>query len=366
MVRILRAMKYTRTAYTMFICYTTLVLLLLPHIHFQQGSCIAVYAGVIADADGDDWYSVHGRRLVLHLNDMNVKNVTPAIARTGPGPGSSSHGSIPNEQEMRPGARRMSGDQPGGANQVGGIHNDPSFGSKHGLHFTPGIPDKVGGANGRLNLAAANPVKNIHFCVNCPSPEDEGSIAYALSSYHMMATLGNVALNYEILSEAVYVVPNYVDSSKILNLAQLKGKIALVKRGKVPLGQKVHRLLERGSPRAVLIIDDGSCDVNFVSCGYRAGGVQQGGFSPYDDTDVWERALVQKIPVLMVSSATGARFDHMMALREVSVLGMGMSNMTLLPLPNLPGSQMRPGAGGGIQDGYDDEYDGYDDGYEEL
>jgi len=333
--------------------YSCLILLSLPYIQLQE-QYATVHAGVIADADGDDWYSVHGRRLVLHLNDMSVKvkNSTPAVQD------SNDHGHNHNQ-----GARRMASGHPSATHHAANDRSDHSVGGKHGLHFTQGLPGKVGGAFGRLNLAAANPVKNIHFCVNCPSPDDEGSIAYALSSYHMMATLGNVALTYEVQSEAVYVVPNFVDSSKILNLSQLNGKIALIKRGKVPLGLKVHRLLERGSPLAVIIIDDGQCDADFFSCGYRAGGVQEGGFSPFDDTDIWERALIQKIPVLMVSSATGARFDHMMAMREVSVLGMGMSNMTLLPVPNMHGAQIRPGAGGDLVDGYEDEYD---DGYEEL
>ncbi len=243
-----------------------------------------------ASSNDDDWYSTKGRRLVLHMSDANAKVIV---------------------QEIHDSATLGQWDLEG----------------KHGLHKTS-LPETVG----RVQAATASPIKIINFCINCPSPEDEGSIASAISSYHMMATLGNAALSYNVLSEAVYVVPNYVDHAKVLNVDQIKGRIALIKRGRQPIGHKVSKLLEKASPNAIVIIDDGQCDEAFISCGYRAGGVREGGFAPFDDTDTWERALMKQIPVLLVSATTGAKFDALMALREVDVLGMGPSNMTLLPL----------------------------------
>ena len=169
-------------------------------------------------------------------------------------------------------------------------------------------------------------VKLLNFCVNCPDPEGEGSITYGLLSWHNRFP-DRRKLEYEITGDVAFVVPNYADHKKILNGFQLTNRIALVRRGKIPLITKVKKILQYSKPLAILIYDDGQCDPNFRTCGARVGNVHTGGFSPFDEPTEWE---FLQIPVLFIHIDTGLKLEKMMTLRETDVLGMGLQNITTL------------------------------------
>jgi hypothetical protein len=59
---------------------------------------------------------------------------------------------------------------------------------------------------------------------------------------------------------------------------------------------------------ALIIIDDGQCDDDFVSCGKRIGGVNEGGFGAYDSSELWHQV---NIPVFLVTQSTGKRLQKM-------------------------------------------------------
>ena len=287
----------------------------LPHA-FPSANAVILEAS--ADDGENDWYSTRGRSLVLHVCDRNIKTIHAPPPTTPPSDASSSSSFAAHTK-----------DNIGGGGTKGARDRAYAYYNGIGNMFAASSAEDVEGTE---KVTASTAVKLVNFCIDCPNPEEQGSVTSALMSYHMMETMGNAALTFDIIGEAVYAIPNYVDHKKVLNAPQLKGRIALIKRGKIPLGKKVDRLLEKSRPSAIIIIDDGQCDEQFLSCGYRAGGAFQKGFSAFDDTDAWERALYHRIPVMMVTAETGGRFDSLMAIRKVDVLGMGESYMTILPL----------------------------------
>ena len=163
----------------------------------------------------------------------------------------------------------------------------------------------------------AGAVKIVSFCVECPSPAEEGSIAYGLVSAHQAAHSGQT---WSVTGAVVYSIPNLADRDKIINTEQLYGQIALVDRGKVPLHEKVRRMQNAGA-LAVIIADDGQCDELFLSCGPRAGSVNEGGFAAYDDYEVWSSLA---IPAYLVTSPTAERLRKLMSLTQENVRGIGM------------------------------------------
>lgn len=58
-------------------------------------------------------------------------------------------------------------------------------------------------------------------------------------------------------------------------------------------------------------MDDGQCDDQFLSCGKRIGGVNEGGFGAFDQNDLWVKVT---IPVLLVTKQTGQKLHKMMNL----------------------------------------------------
>ena len=63
-------------------------------------------------------------------------------------------------------------------------------------------------------------------------------------------------------------------------------------------------------------MDDDQCDDDFLSCGKRIGGVNEGGFGAFDQSDLWVKIT---IPVLLVTKQTGQKLHRMMDLEiEIS------------------------------------------------
>ena len=105
--------------------------------------------------------------------------------------------------------------------------------------------------NVKSNRQGLESLKVIGFCVDCPNPDEEGSMTYGLLNYHFLYP---EELEFELTSEAVFCVPNYADHKKIINAAQMRNRVVLVKRGKVPLADKVKLILENSSASAIVII----------------------------------------------------------------------------------------------------------------
>ena len=160
-------------------------------------------------------------------------------------------------------------------------------------------------------------VKIISFCVDCPSPAEEGSIIYGLVSKHLVDRPDHAWL---VTSSIVYSVPNLADRDKLINPEQLFGRIALVDRGKVPLHEKIRRMQNAGAT-AVIIADDGQCDELFLSCGPRAGSVREGGFAAHDDAETWSSLT---IPAYLITKSTADRLRNHMSLTQENVRGLGV------------------------------------------
>lgn len=103
----------------------------------------------------------------------------------------------------------------------------------------------------------------IQFCVACTDPEEAGSLVRALNSHHGPQ-------RYDLVGEVRMAVPNTAHDV-LINEDEIRGKVAVVLRGGVPMIEKVKRVQEAGAV-AVIIIDDGQCDAEYLDCGYRVGG----------------------------------------------------------------------------------------------
>ena len=206
--------------------------------------------------------------------------------------------------------------------------------------------------------------KVISVCVECPDPSSEGSIVTGLLNYHNVFPEES-KLEFDFTSEIVWAIPNYVDHKKLLNAEQLKNRVALVKRGRISLFDKVEKIMLRSDAIAVVVVDDGQCDEQFRWCGPRAGNVGTGGWAAYDDEDFWDGL---NIPVVMVTAAAGQRLNQMMTVREVDVLGMDEpQHMTILNpnhKPSISASTSGNKGGSSPFDSQAADYDGYGyDGY---
>jgi glucose-1-phosphate cytidylyltransferase len=67
------------------------------------------------------------------------------------------------------------------------------------------------------------------------------------------------------------------------------------------IGSVVTNLKEYG---IVIVIDDGQCDEQFISCGFRAGSSSEGGIAAHDEISLWKQIT---IPVILVTHQTGER-----------------------------------------------------------
>jgi len=166
-----------------------------------------------------------------------------------------------------------------------------------------------------------NPLRMISFCQDCPYPEDEGSIAYGILPKHLHLN------EYSVTAEAVYCIPNYADYVKIVNGREFNDRIVLVNRGNgVTIHDKVLKIQSSGAI-GVIVIDDGQCDEQFISCGFRAGSSSEGGIAAHDEISLWKQVT---IPVILVSHQTGERFKRIMPMKIMEVPRLGKQNITIL------------------------------------
>lgn len=106
-----------------------------------------------------------------------------------------------------------------------------------------------------------NPLKYISYCHNCQSPEQEGSVIYALNAKYGLK-------EYRITGELIYSVPNQAENPIINNSDYLHNRIVFVDRGKVALLDKILRIQDQSAAAAIIIAEvNGDCDDAFRSCG---------------------------------------------------------------------------------------------------
>jgi len=166
-----------------------------------------------------------------------------------------------------------------------------------------------------------NPIRMISFCQDCPYPEDEGSIAYGILPKFLQLN------EYSITAEAIYCIPNYADYTKIVNGREFNDRIVLVNRGKgVTIHDKVLKIQNSGAI-GVIVIDDGQCDEEFISCGFRAGSSNEGGIAAHDEPFLWKQIT---IPVILVTHQTGERLKKIMPMKVIEVPRLGNQNVTIL------------------------------------
>ena len=92
----------------------------------------------------------------------------------------------------------------------------------------------------RVNLSArsseSSPTKILLICVDCPHPEQEGTLLIGLQPKHGLK-------DYSVSGELVYCVPNHADVASndgdFLNDRDMVGRVVLVDRGQVALHEKV-------------------------------------------------------------------------------------------------------------------------------
>lgn len=164
-----------------------------------------------------------------------------------------------------------------------------------------------------------SPIKTISFCVDCPSPEIEGSITTGLLPRHGIK-------EYFFMGELVYSIPNYAEKNNILNKHQFPDRIVFVNRGMIPFLDKVTRLQHAGAS-AIIIADDGQCDDDFIFCGTRSGSAREGGFASHDDKLKWDAI---NIPILLITRKSADKLRDLMRVEYMPIPRMGMQNVTVL------------------------------------
>lgn len=170
-----------------------------------------------------------------------------------------------------------------------------------------------------------SPLKAISFCIDCDSPEHEGSFATALMMKHLH-TLRDSYKMKPVTSQVIHTVPNYAEDNKILNNMTIQGKIALVKRGKTTVLDKCLRLQAAGAV-GIIVADDGKCNFEFTNCGQRAGSIRDGGFASFDDPNLWKEI---RIPVVIVTLETYYRLSDAMLFKEIHIPPYGLQNITMM------------------------------------
>lgn len=158
----------------------------------------------------------------------------------------------------------------------------------------------------------------VTFCIDCPSPNSEGTLAKGLHPKHGLQ-------EFQVTGTLVYCVPNNAEGRKFLNAHHFKDRIVLVDRGAMGILEKVEKILDWGAV-GVVIADDGRCTEDLSYCGPQAGSVQQGGFAIHDDLHRWRDV---PIPVVLVSVKTADILRSTMGIRKVHIPKYGMQNITI-------------------------------------
>lgn len=168
-----------------------------------------------------------------------------------------------------------------------------------------------------------SPLKLISYCIDCPSPEQEGTIIQGLLPRYGLKT-------YFVSAELIYCIPNKADSG-ILNDHQFHERIVLVDRGDNSLLDKVISI-QNGGAAGVLIADDGQCNEDFSYCGPRAGSVKDGGFAAHDYmSESWRKI---SIPVLLITFKSAETIRRLMPVKRVLLPRLGYHNITVLRNPD--------------------------------
>jgi len=162
-------------------------------------------------------------------------------------------------------------------------------------------------------------IKEIAFCIDCPSPAEEGSLVYGLKPKHGIQT-------YSVSGEVVYCIPNLANGETLLNKYEFHNRLVFVDRGVISLQQKVLQL-QQSDAIGVIIADDGNCNKEFTFCGPRIGGKNDGGFAANDDRLLWSDI---HIPSILISVETAAIFRKFMNIKRIDVPGYGFQNVSLL------------------------------------
>jgi hypothetical protein len=158
----------------------------------------------------------------------------------------------------------------------------------------------------------------VTYCVDCPSPHSEGSLARGLHPKHGLQ-------EFHVIGTLVYCVPNNAEGRKVLNAHHFKNRIVLIDRGALGILDKVEKILDSETV-GVIIADDGRCREDFSYCGLQAGSIKDGGFAINDDISRWRDV---PIPVVLVSVRTADLLRSTMLIRKVYIPKHGMQNITV-------------------------------------
>lgn len=189
---------------------------------------------------------------------------------------------------------------------------------------TTSTPSDTSSTTNRLivHLSSTNtsPLKYLTFCLNCHSPDTEGSIMLGLAPKYGIH-------DYSVTGELVYCVPNYAESKDIYNIHHLHQKIVFVDRGEISFYDKIIKIQKQTKANAIIIADNGDCDDSFQFCqSSRIGGVKEGGFAAYDDESLWKMI---DIPVILISQNTAERLRKLMNIKRQYIPGLGYHNISI-------------------------------------
>ena len=168
------------------------------------------------------------------------------------------------------------------------------------------------------NQMSDNGLTIVSFCVDCPSPDMEGSVATGLHPKHGVQ-------DFQVVGTLVYCVPNNAEARKVLNGHHFKGRIVLIDRGNMGLLDKIEKIQDSEAV-GIIIADDGRCKEDFSFCGPQAGSAKEGGFAPYDSEHRWREV---EVPVVLVTVRTADILRKTMGIRRVEIPRLGMQNITI-------------------------------------
>lgn len=178
-----------------------------------------------------------------------------------------------------------------------------------------------------INLDGRNsdsPLKPISYCVDCESPDLEGSIAIGLE-----AKFG--VKEYFVTGELIYCIPNFAEK-KIINTRHFANRIVFVDRGKISFYDKSIQI-QRAGGSGVLIADNGICDSDFKYCGPRVGSKWEGGLAAFDNVENWKAI---EIPVILVTLSVAERFRVLMNIQSMNIPKLGRQNVTVVRTRGVP------------------------------
>ena len=161
----------------------------------------------------------------------------------------------------------------------------------------------------RVKVAIENG-QGLLFCKLCRDARLDGSVLDVWEAHFRPA-------RYDIAGELVYAVPNDA-SSDLLNRDDLRGNIALIDRGKVPIVAKVKRAQAVGAA-GVIIVDDGDCDDDF-DCQVLGRRRKGKGWSAQDHAERWRGV---KIPSVLALKVHGDGIKRMMDLETMHLGAIG-------------------------------------------